>query len=202
MEPKQDPHPIVLCNAREVIFVHILKTAGTSVLNAIDQGFKLHLPASEIIRRVGREAFDNSYSFAFVRNPWDKVYSHYRYNVKTNQFNMQTKPISFTDWVAACYGPEKDYYYYHRQIQYTDQITWLEDENGEQVVDFVGRFENLEQDFAHVCNELGIENNLQHLNKTIHEDGESEYRKVYTPETRDLIEKAYARDIEHFNYRF
>lgn len=65
---------MIQVNGQDVIFVHILKTAGTSVINAIDQDFKLHLPAIEIIRRVGKERFDKSFTLSFVRNPWDKVY--------------------------------------------------------------------------------------------------------------------------------
>ena len=69
-------------------------------------------------------------------------------------------------------------------------------------MDFVGRFENLDQDFAHVCSELGIENKLQHLNKTKNKGHALEYREAYDPYTRDLIGKTYARDIETFNYSF
>jgi hypothetical protein len=91
----KDSYPIIKVNNKDVVFVHILKTAGTSLINAIDQDFKLHLPVTEIIRRVGDDNFKQAFSFSFVRNPWDKVYSHYKYNIKTNQHLMKSNSISF-----------------------------------------------------------------------------------------------------------
>lgn len=193
-----DPHPVIEVNDKKVVFVHILKTAGTSVINAIGQNFKLHLPASEIIRRIGRESFENSYSFAFVRNPYEKVYSHYKYNIKTNQFNMKTHPIDFNLWVKKCFGTEKDYFYYHRQIQYTDQITWLIDDDNQICVNFIGRFESLNEDFRIIQKKLNIKKALPNLNKTSSED----YRKFYNQESINTISKVFKRDIDHFKYKF
>lgn len=194
----KDPYPIIQINGQDVVFVHILKTAGTSVINAIGQDFKLHLPVTEIIRRVGEDKFKNAYSFSFVRNPWDKVYSHYKYNVKTNQHLMKTKPVDFNIWVKKCYGDEKDYFYYHRQIQFTDQLTWLKNNKGEIAVDFIGKFENINEDFSIIQKKLNLNEGLPHLNKT----QKVSYRKQYNQESCELIAKAFKADISYFNYSF
>lgn len=194
----KDPNPVIQVNGQDVMFIHILKTAGTSVINAIGQEFKLHLPVTEIIRRVGRESFENSFTFSFVRNPWDKVYSHYKYNTKTNQHQMNTKPIDFNLWVKKCFGKEKDYFYYHRQIQFTDQLTWLKDENNDIVVDFVGKFENISDDFNIIKEKLNLSQGLPHLNKTVSVN----YRHQYNQESCDIIAKVFEADIEYFNYSF
>lgn len=196
---QKDPYPVINVNGKEVIFIHILKTAGTSVINAIGQDFKLHLPVTEVLRRVGEDNYHQAYTFSFVRNPWDKVYSHYKYNVKTNQHLMKTHPINFNDWVLKCFGPHKDYFYYHRQIQFTDQLTWLIDETGKIKVDFIGRFENLNEDFEIVKNKLELQNSLPHLNKT---QKEKSYQEQYNAQSREIIAQVFKRDIEYFNYMF
>jgi hypothetical protein len=194
----KDSYPIIKVNNKNVVFVHILKTAGTSLINAIDQDFKLHLPVTEIIRRVGDDNFKQAFSFSFVRNPWDKVYSHYKYNIKTNQHLMKSNSISFNVWVKKCFGEEKDYFYYHRQIQFTDQLTWLKNVKGEIAVDFIGKFETIDKDFNFIEKELQLKNGLPHLNKTLSVD----YREQYNQESCDLIAKVFKADIDYFNYSF
>ena len=55
-------------------FVHINKTGGTSVVVALGLPFG-HLTAREKIEQLGRERWDGRFTFAFVRNPWDRVAS-------------------------------------------------------------------------------------------------------------------------------
>jgi hypothetical protein len=93
-------------------------------------------------------------------------------------------------------------------------------EDGQLLVDFVGKFEQLQQDFEHVCAQLGIEKSkLPHVNSSdkksrelrrkfknfIHRNDETELRSYvdfYDDETRDLVARMYQSDIEMFNYRF
>jgi hypothetical protein len=158
----------------------------------------LHLPITEIIRRVGDDKFENAFSFSFVRNPWDKVYSHYKYNIKTNQHLMKINPIDFNTWVKKCFGEEKDYFYYHRQIQFTDQQSWLKNSKGEVAVDFVGKFENINKDFSIIQKKLNLNDGLPHLNKT----QKVSYREQYNQESCDIIANAFKADINYFNYSF
>jgi len=71
-------------------------------------------------------------------------------------------------------------------------------ESGDMLVDFVGRYETLAEDFDAVCDRIGIECALPHINRSRHGD----FREYYTPETRALVEEVYKADIELFGYRF
>ena len=75
----------------------------------------------------------------------------------------------------------------------------MSDEEGAVIVDFIGRFENLNEDTGTVFRNLGISGaSLPHNNSSHHRD----YRSYYTEETRDLVAERYARDIEFFGYEF
>ncbi len=77
----------------------------------------------------------------------------------------------------------------------TDTIT---DDDGKIIVDFIGRYENLTQDFHHVCKLLNLETSLPIINKTIHRD----YRSYYNPKTQKIVAEHFKTDIELFGYTF
>jgi len=89
----------------DFVFIHINKTDGTSIEAAL--GLRLeHKTAQEKIHQLGLASWRNRFTFAFVRNPWDRVVSHYHYRVETNQTELATRTISFTEWVFRAYGAQ------------------------------------------------------------------------------------------------
>lgn len=72
------------------------------------------------------------------------------------------------------------------------------DETGEVLVDFIGRFETLEEDFNKVCNRLSIERRLPHKNPSKH----ASYRDYYNERTCRLVKDAFAQDIALLGYEF
>lgn len=64
-------------------------------------------------------------------------------------------------------------------------------------VTFVGRFENMVQDYQEICRRFDIRCDLDHLNdsgvKTV-------YSRAFTAKTIDIISQVYAADLEAFGY--
>jgi hypothetical protein len=75
----------------------------------------------------------------------------------------------------------------------------MEDASGNRVIDFVGRFENLQNDFDAVCDTIGVPRqqllNSNHIQR-------KRYTEYYDEETREIVAKHHARDIEYFGYKF
>jgi hypothetical protein len=187
--------------SREYIFIHLIKTAGTSVGNALDLESKLHLPAKEIIRRVGRDKWETCYKFAFVRNPWDKVVSQYKYNIKMNHSKMKDCPISFEKWLYSSLGDKKDIAYYDRPLHFASQLDWILDDREEVSVNHIGKFENLVEDFNIIRKELGIIKHLPFLNSS-KALGNKPYQDYYTNEMAQLVAEKCKKDIDYFGYSF
>ena len=179
------------------LFVHINKTAGSSIERALGMPFQ-HRTALEFIDLVGPERWDRCFTFAFVRNPWERVLSHYRYRVKTNQTGLGTVQISFGEWVRRTYG-DQDPRYWDQPRMFMAQSNWLCDATGDVLVDFVGRFERLERDFAEVCRRLGRKTELPHLKPS---GPRNHYAAHYDAESRAIVADRFAKDIERFGYCF
>ena len=184
----------------DFLFVWINKTAGVSVALAlgINKDLYNHYTAMELREIVGATAFGNMFKFCFVRNPWDKVFSEFRFRIWTNQ-NELTSDASFAQWVRSTYV-EQDPRYHDWPKMFLPQLEWITDEEGHIAVDFVGRFENLQHDFNRICNSIGMERiALPHENKSRETN---RYRKFYDDETRSIVEKVFKADIEYFGYEF
>ena len=180
--------------------MHINKTGGTSIEKVFDpmadqKNVPLkHASVAKYKKRFPDE-FDSYFKFSFVRNPWDWVVSRYhwsRYQQRLITFEFRDfldqlergHNVSAARWMGGALAPQ------------VDRITI----DGRIAVDFVGRFEQLRDDFQHVCNVLQLEDRpaLPHVFKSDH----GFYADYYDDEMKALVERVYAVDIEAFDYRF
>ena len=200
------------------IFVHIPKTGGTSVEATLSkrlvgknlpdltieearryalpkQGTSLqHLKLHQYERRFRVNASD-FFSFAFVRNPWDLVVSEIRYFRKYERktFDCPTFPENvrkLVNFKGSLWGHN-----------FSPQHTYLTDSLGNLAIGFLGRFETLQKDFDVISDRLGLERaTLPCIFNTSH--GLPLYPEMYDDESRELVARRFARDIELFNYSF
>ena len=181
---------------QEFVFIHINKTGGMSIEKALGLE-KQHLTALEYKNLLGNRRWKKQFKFSIVRNPWDKVVSHFHHRVKTNQTGLGDNSIDFKDWVKLSYGEQNPKYYDYPKF-FMPQIDWLTDSQGEISVDFIGRFENLENDFQFICEKIGAEAYLPLVNKS----KRHEYHHYYDDTTKKIVEKWFEKDVDYFKYNF
>jgi hypothetical protein len=203
----------MICHKHKFIFVHINKTAGTSLewvlmkhsnnrrVGKRKPGISLigrtkHRPVSEykiIADKI--YGFKNYFKFTLVRNPWQRLLSNYFFR-KYKKGDTDIQKLSFTEWVK---NSNKRGYLFENCLSRYAQLDWITDENGEVCVDFIGRFENLQEDFNTICDKIGIpRNELPHKNATKHKH----YTEYYDDESIFIVAEKYAKDIEYFGYKF
>lgn len=178
------------------VFIHINKTAGSSIEEALWLRFE-HKTALEKRRELGRLRWNNAFRFCFVRNPWDRVLSHYLFRVKTNQTGLGDGHMGFTDWVLAAYR-DRNPAYWDQPKMFQAQWDWISDESGACMVDFIGRFERLHEDFASICEKLRSDATLPHRKSTSHRA----YQEYYDDASRSVVADRFAVDLERFGYTF
>ncbi len=196
--------------------MHIPKTGGTSIENLIwpqprktddlwmgfvdkyhnkyQTGGLQHLLASQIRSEVGPEIFNAYYKFAFVRNPWDRIVSQFASMAgreDLRDFIGMKKDDSFKVYLSLIAK--------RRHVQWEPQVHFLQDENGELLVDYIGRFEAFEETAFHVLSAIGIEaNSIPHTQMS----RRGPYADYFDDESRDIVAQMYAPDITEFGYSF
>lgn len=173
--------------------VHELRAAFR--INAVGGFPQQHLPASIVRRLVGVTVWNECFSFAVVRNPWELVVSSYHYQRKLagegGGGDSETAEV-----IARC--PTFSHYAMLYPAIRSDMSTLIADDRGDLLVDRVLRFERLDEEFRSLCAQRGIRATLVHENGSDH----GWYREYYTPSTQARIERHFARDIERFQYLF
>lgn len=215
---------MIYSTSRKFIFVHVPKTAGTTVtcelakfttfrdveLGGTEYGEKIqhhygrrfglrkHSTAAVIRRSAGAAAWDDFFIFGFVRNPYARSYSLYQFlrKWKDGPNHAVAMALSFDEFIASDL-------FRNLEIEIAKpQAHWLCSEGklfpG---VDFVGRLEDFEADMDFIISVISrrranykVE---RHENKSA--DGEA-WRDAVVGETKRIVEEVYAADFEIFGY--
>lgn len=177
-----------------IVFIHVPKTAGTTINEALFGHFMGHVRASDI-ERWGSRAVKPLPRFAVVRNPWDRVVSAYRFEkgwggAGVPEFN--TFESFLTRWLEPRDRCKLNYVH-------QPQCQFVCDASGKSLVDHVGRFENLDATVAYLRTAVPDLPPIGHSNPS---GAPVDYRQFYTKALADLVGRIYADDVRLFGYRF
>jgi len=202
----------MISHQHKVIFVHIQKTGGTAIASAFGQPSvypEKHFSASELRLLYGDSAWTTYFKFSFVRNPWDRLVSWwsniqdqrpaFEQGIHLNKFQTYVlqHAFTFTDFLENC--DEEILDNDGSKWIFRNQIDYLCDKDGDQMVDFIGRFESLQHDFSIITQEtMGKVFNLPIVNQS----KRSKYSEYYNSKTVDLVGLKYQKDIQTFGYSF
>jgi hypothetical protein len=188
-------------NQHRCIFIHSPKTAGSSVARALFGVDSRHVPCTDY-RAANPEKFARFFKFAFVRNPWDRLVSTYAF-LRDGGMNEMDR-----QWAREHLAPYADFDDFVRRglaleavrswVHFRPQTDFICDADGKILMDFVGRYERLDEDFAVVAKTLHRNVALPVTNVS----RRSGYVDYYTAETRDLVGRLYGSDVAAFDYGF
>ena len=176
----------MIIHSHKAIHIHISKCAGQSVEKAFGQYIGQHHLKPQIVKKIGNDKWEDYYKFTFVRNPWDRLVSLYHFRLR--KMRHLIKGRKFKEWLECIFDE------YHPKVH---QHYWIT-EDDKLIVDFVGKFETLNEDFSKVCEKIGADVSLGHFNKSKH----NHYMSYYDDESRQLVQDKCKVDIEMFGYTF
>lgn len=186
----------MICTKLKVIFIHIPRTGGTSIEQAlvgknwwhVERATK-HLTWFQA-RQIYTEYWDQYLKFSVVRNPWDWMVSLYYAH---NYTRSAARGISWREYVK------------HPRLASHEQDTVIQSAIIGSEIDFVLRFENLGPDFKRLCARIGLEApELPNYSARSGRVGlnKQHYSCYYDAELREIIANRHKDDIRRFNYKF
>ena len=181
------------------IFIHIPRTSGTSIENQFEchkkQVKNKHWVLNDWKKRLEAKIFDEYFKFSFIRSPWDAIISKYLDVWFTNKH--PGGPI------GKKAGKSLEYFLEHyRAPKHEHGETFFDFFDPEQL-DFVGRFENRENDLNYISQRIGFQIDPNtHAKKQQQLYSKKHYAEYYSDETREIVAQKYANDIEYFGYKF
>ena len=219
---------MIINDEHKYIFIHVPKVAGESIKNKLGGAqTPHHLPAKGIQEQFPTK-WDSYYKFSFVRNPWSWLVSLYHFKLHIDSGDVWLRPIimknTFSEFIymlkdSKSLFPPK----WKIQLQFKQQVInnfgnyidsmlesnevphnkshldfYLRDSNGN-LPDYIGKIDTLQEDLDKICQDIGIERvKLLHQNSSPHRH----YSEYYDDETRDIVAKIFAKDIEYFGWVF
>jgi hypothetical protein len=214
-------------HTHKTIFVHIPKTAGTSVeavlgMHGVKKDIGLvpyfnqeldhehlyggplqHMTAQAIRTVLNNEsAFQSYFKFTVVRNPWDRLVSALAWTGQKWARGEELTRADFEQQVAEAYrlfvaATRAGTPAALPNYLYPQCLFVLDDEQ-KLLVDFVAKYERLSADWRVIRARLGLTTELPLRMKSHHRD----YREYYSAQTRAMVAEMYAPDIKLFAYEF
>ncbi|MGH1416066.1 MAG: sulfotransferase family 2 domain-containing protein [Pelagimonas sp.] len=202
----------MLSKSRNFLFIHVPKTGGNSIQRVLlpfsddrmvltgphhdgVERFEIRSPRLDIHKhstlqdyqqQLTVDEFAKLSKVTCVRNPWDRCVSFF---FSPHRGEVEWTPKRFETFIRETVQPHA--YFLSLPGQSDDPFDNL---------DFVLRFEHLDDDFAALCAQLGIGDlDLPQINVS----RRSDYRAYYTDQSLvDLVAEKFAPEIERFDYRF
>lgn len=155
-------------------------------LAAIQHG---HLSVQQLRPHISPEMFSDYFKFAFVRNPYDRYISTFFFLTRNQQLPPGDKKVHLKQAIRS---PQ-----FTGRILVQPQYKMLVDETNTLALDYLGRYEDIQASYDHICERIGIPSkSLIEKNASDHQSSES----YYDDELRQLVTDFYRGDFELLGY--
>ncbi|WP_421724592.1 sulfotransferase family 2 domain-containing protein [Bauldia sp.] len=217
---------MIVSHKHKFIFIHLGRTGGRSLTAALAKacgpkdivtrakgaernhtGYWRHTKAIEVRDRIGRDRYEEYFKFTIERNPWDKIISRYWSYVGQNRKPLYKKipeyvtgkPLSFRTWfeLRLLQGRTIGFGHYKFPRHY-DCYT----DDGEIIVDFIGRHENLDEHTAEIFDRLKLKVDVTKRYGTKRHKERRSYTDLFDQRMNEVVETHFEKDLALLGYRF
>ena len=207
---------MVINTDKKFIFIHIPKTAGTSITASLKSlkgnqkrwlantkhetltEFHDHLEERlSLVDKLFRKKPDQYFTFGFVRNPWDRMASLHRYLIEKRPRPEIDTISTFKQFLIEA---NEGCAWIRSLRTMRPQVDFFTCPDGQLKIDFLGHYEHLAEDIKALADELNIPLKLTQKNAST--NGENDYRVSYDDEMAEIVAKLFEEDCRHFGYHF
>ena len=175
---------------QQKLFVDQSLGAQVSPIEAISKINHGHISVQQIRPHISVEQWQQSFKFAFVRNPFDRFVSVCFF---LNRGNPSFADNSLAWMKAAITRPR-----FQQRVLVQPQVIQLQDQHNNLAMDYIGRYESLQGSMDHICAKIAKPRiDLKINNQSKHKP----YQEYYDDELKQLVANFYQQDISAFGYQ-
>lgn len=195
---------MIISESHNFIFLAVPKTGTSSIERALARyrspltdRFRKHATCKRVRQELPEKFWQSAFKFAFVRNPYDRMQSWYYYrkreelaNPEHPRHHLYTGDKTFDQFVESF--AERDWMLL--------QLAWVAPPalGGGSQLDFIGRFEHLDEDYRHVCEQVDVP--YSPLPTIRGSSNDASARSLWSRESRRRVNEYFRRDFELFGY--
>jgi len=214
---------------KKFLFIHIPKTGGNSIQTVLKEfsgdqivieeglpedkegfevvnpryGTRKHSTLCKYYASMDPGLYNQLFKFTVVRNPWDRMVSHYfsphRGPVQWNrqQFIEIVKFAStLRDYVTVL---PLIYWFPHNVLKFVNRAISKVSGRLDIGVDYIARYESLDDDYQTICSKLEI----PYSKLPVRNKGNREHYSVYyDEELKKMVQEKFTEEIKLMNYEF
>lgn len=180
-----------------------------------------HIPPAIVKACLPKSIWESYFKFVFVRNPWDWFVSGWKYRYQPTPITLNLLATNPIQSLRACkhfnrlnklhsrklFSVEDIEFFFEdskrfRGLPFVDgwyQSNYVYDLDGNKIVDFIGRFENLDHDFSIILKKLGLTITLPHYNSSCRSQ---KYQEYFDELSKNKLADLWSKDIVNFEYTF
>jgi hypothetical protein len=217
----------MILHSKKIIFVHIPRTAGTSITQFLKEYFNV-AGVPEHLELYKKRLKDKGY----LKNSIEKIVSDKNYQQKIMSYKYAKHATAshyleicgkklfdsffkftiirnpwerMTSWFmhpkAGMPFKENEFIKWLRLMGNENQMRFLKIDN-KVLVDKILRYENLKKDLPEIFTKLGIPKNEINNLPVINKSKRGLYQKYYNELSKKLVQEMFSEEIELFNYNF
>lgn len=204
---------MIISHNEKILFIHIPKNSGTEMSNVLKKKYsdslllkwcerdgpnrgidKMHLYYDVIHEYFSKSILQQYFKFCIVRNPYNKLYSAWNFIKERHNYENVNDFVKYKLNQDFIFGKELEIG--DARVHYRPQYTFVFDNKGDKFVNYILKYENLNNDIK----ELNSEHNLEiplYANQNINKN----YINFFNKESIKKINQLYFKDFLYFNYQ-
>ncbi|MGM7702950.1 sulfotransferase family 2 domain-containing protein [Pseudalkalibacillus sp. Hm43] len=199
----------IIVHNKKLVYLNNSKVACSSIKKTfisddVPDDYSIHTKAQDLSREYLTDGEKEYFKFTFVRNPFDRLVSCYESKYKKDK-KMGQEYLHYDKYLLGYIKKDKGFENFVKKVDkipdfladrhFQSQYNLTHDKKGEPLVDYIGKYENLAEDFEHFKHKYKL-GDLPHFNKAVQRN----WMDYYTVESAKIVREKYAKDIEEFGY--
>jgi len=200
---KYDKKTLFNDSNNSVLFIHIPKAAGMSVVKTLYKQTKSHHASASDYLNEDKDKFNNAFSFAITRNPYTRLYSAYNYlkNGGMNKIDLAWNELyiakydNFNDFIVSGgleFAIEKN------AEHFIPQYKFIFDEDDKLQCDYLGKIENIHKTETLLTEKL--QRKILFTPTNVMNQCEPVLKDIYSDEMLAIVNKCYQKDFSLLVY--